>query len=119
MGFGEDCFRESVDQMIDAALDSENPRLQGIDRERLQREGHLRLNFKNQLADRSAQSDFYLPFAQGNFDTASGKAELYREEVKAQGLDPVVAFTPLGNRDTARRPGSFRWNCWHARRTTS
>ena len=41
MGFDEDCFRESVDQMIDAALDSENPWLRGIDRERLEREGHV------------------------------------------------------------------------------
>ena len=51
MGFDDDCFRESVDQMIDAALHSENPRLRGIDRERLQREGHVRLNFENQLSD--------------------------------------------------------------------
>jgi anaerobic selenocysteine-containing dehydrogenase len=35
-----------------------------------------------------------LPFAQGNFATRSGKAELYSEDLKAQGLDPVVAFTP-------------------------
>jgi anaerobic selenocysteine-containing dehydrogenase len=35
MGFGEDCFQDSVDQMIDTALHSDNPRLRGIDRERL------------------------------------------------------------------------------------
>ena len=32
----------------------------------------------------------------GNFATASGKAEFYSEGLKAQGLDPVVAFTPPG-----------------------
>jgi anaerobic selenocysteine-containing dehydrogenase len=44
MGFEEDCFRESVDEMMDAALDSENPWLAGISRERLER-GQVRLNF--------------------------------------------------------------------------
>jgi anaerobic selenocysteine-containing dehydrogenase len=36
----------------------------------------------------------FLPFAQGNFPTPSGKAEFYCEALKRQGLDPVVAFTP-------------------------
>jgi anaerobic selenocysteine-containing dehydrogenase len=94
MGFGEDCFQESVDQMIDSALHSDNRWLRGIGRERLEREGHVRLNFENQSsADRSQFSDF-LPFAEGNFGTKSGKAELYSEDLKAQGLDPVAAFTP-------------------------
>src|SRR3981081_1582116 len=43
MGFEDECFRESVDQMIDAALDSDHPWLQGIDRERLEREGQIRV----------------------------------------------------------------------------
>src|SRR5437016_5503697 len=38
MGFSEPCFRETVDQMIDKALVSADPVLQGIDRERLERE---------------------------------------------------------------------------------
>ncbi len=45
MGFEEDCFRDSVDGMIDAALDSSNPWLAGISRQRLEREPHVRLNF--------------------------------------------------------------------------
>jgi hypothetical protein len=32
--------------MMDTAFHSENPRLHGIDHERLQREGHVRLNFE-------------------------------------------------------------------------
>src|ERR1700687_5916120 len=94
MGFDEECFRESVDQMIDVALHSKNPRLRGIDRDRLEREGHVRLNFEQQLPDSSSQFSDFLPFAEGNFGTSSGKAELYSEDLKAQGLDPVVAFTP-------------------------
>lgn len=94
MGFEEECFRESVDQMIDTALRSENPWLRGLDRARLEREGHVRLEFEPPFSDRCSQFSDFLPFAQGNFGTKSGKAELYSEELKAQGLDPVVAFTP-------------------------
>ncbi|MGA9507018.1 MAG: molybdopterin-dependent oxidoreductase [Candidatus Sulfotelmatobacter sp.] len=99
MGFTEQCFSESTDEMIDGALSSSNPWLQGITRERLQREGHVRLNFAanesapNPLQTRAASSPF-LPFAQGNFRTPSGKAELYSEAMKALGLDPVAEFTP-------------------------
>jgi anaerobic selenocysteine-containing dehydrogenase len=94
MGFEDDCFRESVDEMIDTALHSQNPRLSGIDRDRLEREGHVRLNFGNQFSDHGSQFSDFLPFSQGNFGTMSGKAELYSEDLKAQGLDPVAAFTP-------------------------
>jgi molybdopterin guanine dinucleotide-containing S/N-oxide reductase-like protein len=94
MGFEDECFKESVDQLIDAALNSGNLRLQGIDRDRLQREGHVRLNFGKQFSASGSQFSAFLPFAEGNFGTASGKAELYSDELKEQGLDPVVAFIP-------------------------
>src|SRR5207302_11217323 len=44
MGFEEECFGETVDEMIDVALESKDPLLQGISRERLE-EGQVRLNF--------------------------------------------------------------------------
>ena len=44
-------------------------------------------------AEHSSAAPF-LPFAEGNFPTPSGKAEFYSEALKGQGLDPVVAFTP-------------------------
>ncbi|HYA26005.1 MAG TPA: molybdopterin-dependent oxidoreductase [Terriglobales bacterium] len=88
MGFQDDCFKESVEHMMDMALSSRNPWLRDIDRERLEREAHIRLNFDGQV------SGPFLPFAQGNFPTASGKAELYSESLKAMGLDPVVEFAP-------------------------
>jgi len=88
MGFQDDCFKESVEYMMDMALSSRNPWLRDIDRERLEREAHIRLNFDGQV------SGPFLPFAQGNFPTASGKAELYSESLKAMGLDPVVEFAP-------------------------
>jgi molybdopterin guanine dinucleotide-containing S/N-oxide reductase-like protein len=93
MGFEDGCFRETVDSMIDRALESPNPWLKGITRERLEREHRIRLNFgKN--GNSTADTAPFLPFAQGNFPTPSGKAEFYSETLKRQGLDPVVAFTP-------------------------
>ncbi len=112
MGFDEACFRESVDEMIDGALHSDDPWLEGITRERLEREASIRLNFSNQQRGRrrdgnraaeqrsagrpreAVPTQPFLPFANGNFRTPGGKALLYNEELKAQGLDPVAAFTP-------------------------
>jgi len=91
MGFEEDCFHETVDAMIDRALDSPNPRLKGITRNRLESEHRIRLNFPESAAKAAAP---FLPFAEGNFPTPSGKAEFYSETLRRQGLDPVVAFTP-------------------------
>jgi anaerobic selenocysteine-containing dehydrogenase len=111
MGFQEHCFRETVDEMIDLALDTDNPWLQGITRERLAREPFIRLNFAESTSasiaasaagsrlrtsgeQSSAAYEPFLPFAHGNFRTASGKAELYSTALQAQGLDPVAEFMP-------------------------
>jgi anaerobic selenocysteine-containing dehydrogenase len=117
MGFEDDCFRQSVDQMIDGALDSPNPWLKGIDRGRLEREGHVRLNFDDSDRHASLESsgrgpsasapEPFLPFARGNFPTPSGKAELYNESLIAQGLDPVVQFIPPTESRHAEAAKSF------------
>jgi molybdopterin guanine dinucleotide-containing S/N-oxide reductase-like protein len=88
MGFEEDCFRQSVDEMIDLALESDDPWMEGMTRERLE-QGQVRLN----LSPSNSAAPF-LPFAHGGFRTASGKAELYSAALKAQGLDPVAEFRP-------------------------
>src|SRR3984957_7775432 len=98
MGFNDECFNESVDEMIDGALVSNSPWLQGITRKRLQSESHVRLNFAPSTESASKQADGaaepFLPFARGNFQTPSGKAELYSEAMKALGLDPVAGLAP-------------------------
>ena len=95
MGFADECFKDSVDQMMDSALETENPWLRNINRDRLQREGHVRLNFEEPSVDHGSEKfSFFLPFAKGNFATPSRKAELYSESLKAQGLDPVVEYKP-------------------------
>ena len=121
MGFQDECFRESVDEMIDLALDSTDPWMDGMTREKLEL-GHRRMSFsasgipvttsqptvQNSSSENlhfsqkqgevghpgSDSFDPCLPFARGGFRTASGKAELYCEALKAQGLDPVVEFKP-------------------------
>ena len=94
MGFEDPCFGESVDEMIDGALASSDPWLEGINRQRLERERQVRLNLSGQGSAASGQSEPFLPFAHGDFRTSSGKAELYSEAMKVQGLDPVAEFTP-------------------------
>src|SRR4029077_8335395 len=49
MEFKEECFRENVDEMIDLAVESDDPWMRGISRERLERE-HVRMNFGDQGA---------------------------------------------------------------------
>jgi anaerobic selenocysteine-containing dehydrogenase len=122
MGFEDDCFRESIDSMIDRALDSPNPMLKGITRDRLESEHRIRLNFESspnhvgpdtlvRPPERSPAQNAapFFPFAEGKFPTPSGKAEFYSEILKRQGLDPVVAFTPPDeSRHGATRRGSAR-----------
>ena len=56
----------------------------------------VRMNFTgNGAHNNDAHSAPFRPFADGKFYTASGKAELYSENVKAMGLDPVARFVPL------------------------
>jgi anaerobic selenocysteine-containing dehydrogenase len=107
MGFDDPCFRESIDEMIDGALDSEDPWLKGIDRNRLEREKQVRLNFSGEGSVASGQSEPFLPFANGNFRTPSGKAELYSEAIKAQGLDPVAEFKPPTESRNGRSEKAF------------
>lgn len=90
MGFDDECFHDSVDDMIDQALNAANPWLKGLTRQRLEKEGHIRLNFEGN----GSSPKPFLPWADGHFRTPSGKAELYNERLKDQGLDPVASFVP-------------------------
>ena len=117
MGFDDECFRDSVDDMIEQALDSPNPWLKGLTRERLEKQGHVRLNFQAQVSSTekdksrfltaeavrndssmgsagSPAPEPFLAWAEGNFRTPTGKALIYNERLKEQGLDPVAEFVP-------------------------
>jgi anaerobic selenocysteine-containing dehydrogenase len=78
IGFDEACFDDREDELIDQALSTDNPWFRGITRERLEREGHVRLALP---ADEAGVS---LPFSTKEwFRTRSGKGE----------LTPVPVFT--------------------------
>ena len=126
MGFEHECFAESVDAMIDSALQSDDPWMEGMSRERLE-QGPVRMKFSASSSrlpvfgeDSRENSPFsqrqgevghpatfepFLPFAHGGFRTPSGKAELYCEALTAQGLDPVVEFKPPSESRHAKRKG--------------
>jgi anaerobic selenocysteine-containing dehydrogenase len=65
----------------------------GISLDRLKREGPIRLNLPKN----------YMPFAQGNFGTPSGKCELYSPALAKQGRDPLPNYTPP-HEDPQTRP---------------
>ena len=102
MGFdqgpdGDPCFRQTVDEMIDTALDVKETDkqgwLDGITRKRLEQEPSIRLNFRGKGAENATQAPFQ-PFKDGKFFTESGKAELSSPKLKDMGLDPVASFIP-------------------------
>lgn len=83
LGRTEPWLFESDESMIRTALGSGHPWLDGITYERLWDAGHIKLQ----------RPEDWRPFAHGGFPTRSGKAELYSEPLKEQGLDPL----PAGN----------------------
>ncbi|HEX4651050.1 MAG TPA: molybdopterin-dependent oxidoreductase [Granulicella sp.] len=71
MGFEEACFGDTADDLIDQALDTKHPWFAGIDRQRLQREGHVALSLPTDAEGRT------LPFSTAEwFRTPSGRGEL-------------------------------------------
>ena len=102
MGFDDECFRESVDEMIETALDTDHEFLAGITRERLEKESQIRLNV-------ASHNEPFLPFANGNFKTPSGKAELYSESLAAQGFDPIAKFVAPTESRHAKSDGRRRY----------
>ncbi|HEY4864578.1 MAG TPA: molybdopterin-dependent oxidoreductase [Candidatus Dormibacteraeota bacterium] len=69
MGFEEECFRRSDEEMALEAMDWTAPALQGITLEVLREKGWARLNV--------ADPETFAPHAEGNFPTPSGKCEFY------------------------------------------
>jgi anaerobic selenocysteine-containing dehydrogenase len=90
MGFDEDCFRDSDEDICRQALDSTHPSMRGMEWEALKRAGWRRL----------AVAERFAPFAHGGFPTPSGKCEFYSETAKAMGMDPLPAWIPP--RESAR-----------------
>ena len=88
----EDLARDSM-QMNGHAKYPPPQAFVGISLDRLKREGPIRLNLPAN----------YLPFAEGNFGTPSGKCELYSPALAKQGRDPLPNYTPP-HEDPQTRP---------------
>jgi len=82
MGFTEDCFKDSDEEMIRQVLNSDYEPFAGITVESLKEHGWKRLNIPEEFA----------PFAEGNFRTPSGKCEFYSERLEKMDIDPVPNY---------------------------
>lgn len=82
MGFDDDCFKESDEEIARQAFVWDHPRLQGVSFEEMKGRGWQRLNVPERFA----------PFAEGNFPTPSGKCEFFSETLAKQGIDPLPTF---------------------------
>jgi anaerobic selenocysteine-containing dehydrogenase len=84
MGFEDECFKDTDEDIIRQAISSDYAPLSGITLERLKAEGWVRLNLPEEFA----------PFAEGGFRTPSGKCEFYSETLAEMGQDPLPQFVP-------------------------
>jgi anaerobic selenocysteine-containing dehydrogenase len=84
MGFEEDCFKDNDEDIIRQALATDYAPIKGITLEQLKQNGWARLNLPETFA----------PFAEGGYETPSGKCEFYSEALERAGLDPLPAYIP-------------------------
>jgi anaerobic selenocysteine-containing dehydrogenase len=95
MGFPDDCFRDTEEQLIRQALavgldgQSTNKGMEHIRFEDLKEQGHIPLAFH-----RDPEADPFMPFASGQVPTPSGKIAFYSQTLASRGLDPLPAFDP-------------------------
>lgn len=85
MGFVEDCWDDSPQELISQALDSDHPRMRGITLEALLREGQVYLGTETRP---------WQPFADGVFETPTGKLEFYSATLAEEGIDPLPNYEP-------------------------
>jgi len=84
MGFTEDCFKDSDEEIARQAINYDHPRMRGMTFEELKERGWMRLSVPENFA----------PFAEGGFPTPSGKCEFFSETLAKQGVDPLPTFIP-------------------------
>ncbi|MGP4044603.1 molybdopterin-containing oxidoreductase family protein [Streptomyces sp. 2A115] len=94
MGFTDDVFRRSDEDMVAEAFDWSAPAMRGITVQSLKEKGWQRLNLPS--------ADEYAPHAEGNFPTASGKVEF--KSSAAAGGNFVVPLFRQGSND--HQPGN-------------
>ncbi len=101
MGFTDDCFRDTEEQLIRQALavgldgHSTNAGMEHISLEDLKEQGHIPLAFH-----REPDTAPFMPYSSGKLPTPSGKIEFYSHTLASRGLDALPAFIP---------PAESRW----------
>ena len=87
MGFDDEYFRLSDEELLAQAYDWSAPAMQGITLESLRETGWARLNLPS--------PDEYAPHAEGGFPTPSGKTEFRSQALEAAGNFVVPLFRQL------------------------
>jgi len=85
MGYTEDCFNDTDEDLVRQALDTDSPYLKGITYETLKEKKFIKINYDGK---------HFMPFKEG-FPTKSGKVEITSKELEKKGIDPVIKYTPL------------------------
>jgi anaerobic selenocysteine-containing dehydrogenase len=84
LGFTEDCFKDSDEEIARQAINQNHPRMRGMAFEELKEKGWMRLSVPASFA----------PFAEGDFPTPSGKCEFFSETLARKGVDPLPTYIP-------------------------
>jgi anaerobic selenocysteine-containing dehydrogenase len=84
MGLDAALFADDDTALIRLALTTNAPSFAGVTFETLIERGWTRLSIPAP----------YLPFAQGGFETSSGKCEFHSERMAQLGFDPLPTYTP-------------------------
>ena len=82
MGMSDPLLRDDDLTLIRQALATESPKLQDVTFEGLLEHGWVRLNVPTP----------FLPYAEGQFSTPSGKCEFYSSRLEEMGLDPLPTY---------------------------
>ncbi len=84
MGMTHPALADDDITLIKQALDTPHERMRGVTFDVLKERGWVRLGVPRP----------YLPYAEGNFPSPSGKCEFYSARLAEMGIDPLPTYTP-------------------------
>jgi anaerobic selenocysteine-containing dehydrogenase len=96
MGFEDACFRESIDEMIDLALESDDPWMKGMSRERLEHE-YVRVNFAGSNSKLPHSGSLVTPGCHSEPARSGGEEPAICRHVGAESLKPLTGTAKSGH----------------------